>query len=157
MGIAFFAVMMLLLAVQAALRGGAPEQIAAASLLVAALVTGLTSGDTALTFTQVPWNVFWIDTGLLCVLMGLALYADRFWPMWIAALQLVTVAGHGARGYAPDILPSVYWWLLGKTSYPMMALLCIGIERHQQRLRQGMPEFAWSHHRQRIEAAEQVR
>lgn len=153
-GIVVFAAMMIALALQAALRGGAPERIAAASLAAAALVTWFANGDTASTFTQVQWDVLWIDAGLLCVLLAIALTADRFWPMWIAAFQLVTVAGHGARGYAPDILPSVYWWLLGKTSYPMMALLCIGIERHQRRLREGLPEFAWTRHRHHIEGGE---
>src|SRR3546814_4609403 len=63
---------------------------------------------------------------------SLANFADRFWPMWLAAFQLVAVASHGASAYNPGILPVAYWWIVGKISYPMIAILVIGTLRRSE-------------------------
>jgi hypothetical protein len=147
-----FSAVMLLLVIQAGWRGGAPERLAAGSMAIAALATGYTSFDDEMTFICVQWDVFWIDAGLLCVLMLIALAADRFWPLWLSAFQLLAVAAHAARGYGPDILPFAYWWLVGKASYPMIGLVCIGIERHWRRERKSGPEYAWSRQRWHADA-----
>src|SRR3546814_5986569 len=67
--------------------------------------------------------------------------------MWLAAFQLVAVAAHGASAYNPGILPVAYWWIVGKISYPMIAILVIGTLRHDRRKRLGGPEFGWTHER----------
>lgn len=144
-GIALFIVLAMLLAAQAAWRGGAPERLASVAMLVATVATLLANADRALTFRQTEWRLLWIDASLLAALALIAMFADRFWPLWIAALQALAVAAHAARGFDPQILPFAYWLLLGKLSYPMVLMLCIGTERHQRRKRRGFPEVAWSH------------
>src|SRR3546814_4852591 len=72
--------------------------------------------------------------------------------MWLAAFQLVAVAAHGASAYNPGILPGAYWCVVGKISYPMIAILVIGTLRHDRRKRLGGPEFGWTHERHRARA-----
>lgn len=144
-GIELFIILVMLLAVQAACRGGAPERLASAAMLVATVATMLANSGMALPFRGIEWRLLWIDAALLAALVLIAMFADRFWPLWVAALQALAVAAHAARGVDPRILPFAYWLLLGKLSYPMILLLGIGIERHQWRKRRGFPELAWSH------------
>src|SRR3546814_20859700 len=40
-----------------------------------------------------------------------------------------------------------YWWIVGKISYPMIAILVIGTLRHDRRKRLGGPEFGRSEER----------
>lgn len=143
-GTGLFIALIALLTAQAAWRGGAPERLASAAMLAATVATMLSNAAMVHAFRKVEWPLLWIDIGLLAALVLIALFADRFWPIWIAALQGLTVAGHAARAVDPQILPYAYWLMLGKISYPMIALLAIAIERHQWRKQQGYPEAAWS-------------
>jgi hypothetical protein len=143
-GIELFIILVMLLAVQAAWRGGAPERLASAAMLVATVATMLANTGRALPFREIEWRLLWIDAALLAALVVIAMFADRFWPMWVAALQALAVSAHAARGVDPHILPFAYWLVLGKLSYPMILMLCIAIERHQWRKRRGFPELAWS-------------
>ncbi|MBB3941743.1 hypothetical protein GGR39_003424 [Novosphingobium fluoreni] len=114
-------------------RGGAPERITSAVMLGATIATLAANAEGALDYRHVEWRLFWIDVAVLGAFIAVALYADRFWPLWVAALQCIAVAAHGARAFEPTILPLVYWWVLGKVSYPMMLIVCIGTARHQHR------------------------
>ncbi|MDE8652258.1 hypothetical protein [Novosphingobium album (ex Liu et al. 2023)] len=149
-GIVLFVVLMLAVSGYAGWQGGVPERVAAASMCIAMVATASTNIDAALAFAQVQWALLWIDVGLLVALTLIAIFADRFWPLWLAGMQLVAVAAHGARGYDAAIVPLAYWWLIGKTSYPMVALLWLGVRRHRQRRRLAMPEYSWSFQRWRI-------
>lgn len=128
-----FIVLLVLAALLAVWRGGAPERFTSAAMLIGAAATALANANTALGFRGIEWQLFWIDAAVLGAFVAIAMYADRFWPLWLAALQCIAVAAHGARAFDPDILPIAYWWLIGKLAYPMILILCIGIERHHRR------------------------
>jgi hypothetical protein len=125
--------LLLLTGLLAGSRGGAPEKITSAVMLGATLATLAANAEVALDYRHVEWRLLWIDVAVLGAFIAVALYADRFWPLWVAALQCIAVAAHGARAFEPTILPLVYWWLLGKVSYPMMLIVCVGTARHQRR------------------------
>ncbi|MES2753163.1 MAG: hypothetical protein V4659_00710 [Pseudomonadota bacterium] len=99
-------------------------------------------------YGSVFWGVAWLDLAMLLALVVLALLADRFWPIWLAALQLVMIGFHGVRGYDPTILPYAYWFLVGKLAYPQMALLIAGTVLHRRRRAAGQRDFAWTFQRQ---------
>ncbi|MGJ8481961.1 hypothetical protein [Sphingobium yanoikuyae] len=142
--IAAFLLLVAVLATHAGCRGGAPERLAAAAMLVATIATSLTNMKVALAFRDVQWSIVWIDAALLAALLAIALRANRFWPLWVAAIQCLALAAHAARAFDAGILPLAYWWIVGKLSYPMLLLLIIGTERHHQRRRQGHRDPAWS-------------
>ena len=62
--IAAFLVLIILLALHAAWRGGAPERLAAAAMLSATVATSLTNLQVALPFREVQWPLVWIDAVL---------------------------------------------------------------------------------------------
>ncbi len=113
-------------------------------LIVAGLATMAVASGGSYHFSALNWSLFWIDVGLFGCLAGLALVADRFWPMWLAALQLVAVASHGIRAYDPTLPPLGYWLIAGKIAYPMLMVLLLGTLRHRQRKFRGFPEYSWT-------------
>ena len=87
--------------------------------------------------------IFAVDTALLLALIALAVRANRFWPMWVAALQLLSLGIHTTVAIYPTILPSVYNRTAGAIAYPMIVLLIIGTARHYRR-RAHTDEQDWS-------------
>lgn len=127
----------------AVLRGGAPERIVAVVLVLAAGATAATPVD-ASSYFSVFYTVLWIDLALFMVLIVVALFADRYWPIWLAALQFLAIAAHGAKGYDQAIVAKAYWLITNKLGYLIVVLLLIGTLRHRMRLAAGMQEPDWS-------------
>lgn len=125
-------------------RGGVPERLIALSLLLAMLATANVPHSHATSYHSIYWAVVAVDFALFVGLTTIALFADRYWPMGVAALQLLAVMAHGAVRYDHAILAIVYWLVVGKTSYLMLAVLGIGTARHHERQQLGFPEYAWS-------------
>jgi hypothetical protein len=123
--------------------GGSPERVVAAALAVAAIVSTVVPLDPAYAYATVNWRLFWIDVGLLMTLVAIALAANRYWPMWLAALQLDTVMTHAVKAYDPQIWALVYSRLTGLSAYPIMAVLLIGTIRHHRRGQAGAREAGW--------------
>lgn len=119
------------------LRGGAPERLTA--LLVMIAITATTVLPTA-SYRQVVWPLLAVDGALLIGLVAIALFADRFWPLFLAAVQLLAVAVHGVRAYDESILPTVYARLGGELGYMVVGILAVGTWRHWRR----GPECDWS-------------
>lgn len=136
-------------------RGGAPERIAA---LLFAGAAGLTYASMySYGFRAISEFYLLVDIGLLVAIGALSLWADRFWPIWVAALQLVVLAVHGVRAIHPDLLPFIYYVATAKLAYPMILLLAIGTLRHRARLSRWGSDLAWSRWHERpagLEAAE---
>lgn len=130
--------------VYAVRRGGQPERVTSAMLIIAAIGTTLLPG---MSFREVVWPLFAIDLALLIGLVALSVLADRYWPMYFAAIHLITVALHGVRAYDRTIIPTVYARLGGELAYPTLAVLAIGTWRHCQRGRER--DWSWQPRRPR--------
>lgn len=125
-------------------RGGAPEKIGATILVVGSLLTAAAIDDGRGSFQGVEVGVVLID--ILCSLafVALALRADRFWPLWIAALQVGGTAGHAVKFIDPHIVPRAYAFMLAAWAYPMLVLLFAGTWRHRRRLARFGVDKSWS-------------
>lgn len=132
-----FNLLLLLASGYALWRGGAPERIVGLSLLIAGGLTRLAYAPFAERFVAVDWGVLLVDIALLVILLAVALKADRFWTLWLAAFQLLGTGGHLVRGLDHGVEPIAYAILLASWSYPMIFLLVIGTARHARRRRQG--------------------
>jgi uncharacterized membrane protein len=114
-------------------RGGTPERLGALLLATAAVVSTLVADSGSYPFAEFEWGLFAIDSILFLTLVWLALSADRYWPMWLAALQLVSVWVHPAFAFSQSkiafayAVTSIFW------SYPMLMILAIGAVRHHKR------------------------
>ncbi|WP_267378106.1 MULTISPECIES: hypothetical protein [unclassified Sphingomonas] len=132
-----------LVSAHAVYRGGAPERLVGIMLFVAALASTAVTYP-GRTYAEVnTWGLA-VDVTLMIGLMAVAARADRYWPMYIAALHLLDVGVHGVRAFDPTILPVVYLRAPAFLGYPMLALLVLGTLRHSRRLDAGLPERAWT-------------
>ena len=125
-------------------RGGAPERWTAWMMAGAAAVTSVLPFETTTTFVVLDRSQLLIDLALLIGLTVLACRADRYWPLWIAALQTIAIGAHLVRAVDPTILPIIYNRSIGKLAYPMIALLVVGTYRYQRRKLGGEPQTDWS-------------
>jgi hypothetical protein len=125
-------------------KGGAPERAVALILLVGTFLTALAASLPAVSYDTVEIGILLVDIVAFLALFGVALFAERFWPMCIAGLQLVGLAGHLAMSTQPGLLPWAYAFILSIWSYPMLALLALGTWRHVHRQRRDGAEPDWS-------------
>lgn len=121
--------------------GGAPERIGSTILVAGTLVAWATP---PMRFQTLELDLLAVDILLFISFLTLALKADRFWPLWLAAFQVITLAGHVVRVVDADILGRTYAFMIVVWSYPMSLLVIIGTWRHQKRLARFGVDRAWS-------------
>lgn len=125
-------------------RGGAPERITAAIFVVGTALTRASTFYAGRGFGSVEVEVLLVDVACLIGFLVIALRAQRFWPLWVTALQIIGTAGHAVKLLAPDMIPWGYAFLLAVGSYPMLLLIALGTWRHQQRLALNGADPSWS-------------
>lgn len=126
----------------ALLRGGAPERIAAALLVVTIEASWLLLTPFSIRFRHVELGVFLVDIFLFVAFYALSLPSRRFWPIWIAAFQGMGMVSHLAV-FAPHVIQWAYGNAVQLWSYPMLILLGVGTYRHRQRLKRTGRDRAW--------------
>ena len=139
-----FTILLLLASGYAVARGGAPERVVGLSFLLAFALSLLFQQPMAARFVGVEWGILTVDLVLLVILLGVALHADRFWPLWVTALHALGTGGHMVRGVDLGIEPVAYAILLASWSYPMVLLLALGTMRHRRRKRALGYDLDWS-------------
>jgi len=128
----------------AILRGGAPERITGWLLLAATVLTPLAARGLAVRYVQAEVGIFVVDLALLAALVVVALKADRFWPLVLAAMQLDTTAVHILKLVDADLIRITYALMIAMWSYPMQIILAVATLRHRRRLAQFGEDRAWS-------------
>lgn len=117
-------------------RGGPPERIAAA-VIVGWILTDaayhLLFGPSGFD-TVDPVHVV-LDGGELIAITALALRANRLWPLWAAAAQLICVCGHLAAFIEPGGMTQAYWALTQMPQYIQLVALMMGASAHAKRER----------------------
>lgn len=114
------------LALFAAYRHGDREtRLAAGICLVASLLSTV-----FMRFNQqIALNVALIDLAVLAGFVALALRTRRFWPLWVAGLQLTTVLGHALRLLQPSLLNIAYAAAMRFWAYPILIILVVAAWR----------------------------
>ncbi|WP_116969069.1 hypothetical protein [Blastomonas sp. UPD001] len=108
------------------LHGQADGRRAVGLFLVATLLTwGAQTLDTK--WQQTHWPLMAVDTAYLVAAYVFALRSDRYWPLWIAAFQLLTVATHVATIIAPDYLPKIYSAIATFWVVPLLLSMVAGV------------------------------
>lgn len=124
--------------------GGAPERWTAIVFLIGAVATFLLPFQHHISWHTVHVMILIIDIGVLIALVAIALRANRFWPLYVSALHLITIAVHGVKAFQPSLVPWMYAGASGKIAYPMLGLLAIGVWRHRRRLELFGSDRDWS-------------
>jgi hypothetical protein len=139
-----FSLLQLGVSVYALAKGGGPERVVGLSLLIATALGLALQQPMVGRFVTVDWGVLAVDLGLLAVLVAVALNADRFWPLWVAAFHALGTGAHLVRGIDYGIEPVAYAILLASWSYPIILLLAVGTLRHGERRKRQGQVLDWS-------------
>lgn len=130
---------MLLLAVAlfAFVRGRVDERMAAAICVLATIGSVLVNSPLSERYSSVEIGVLTVDTVAFLGFVWLALRSERFWPLWVAGLQLTTLFSHFFKFLDSDMIPKVYaaagrFWV-----YPIFLIIVVGTWRSSQRARRG--------------------
>lgn len=75
-----------------------------------------------------------VDLLVLSAFVAIALQSDRFWPLWVAGLQLTTSFSHFLRAIDASLIPQAYAAAERFWSYPILIILLVGAWRSDRRL-----------------------
>lgn len=134
------------LLVAAALRWGAwPERICAGAILWMDVVDRLyhliVARDTI--YASVDIGHLFIDVSAACIFIGVALRANRIYPLWLSAFQLVSVISHFAREIDGH-LGTVAYAVMNYAPYNFILLILAGgIWTHARRVKRYGPYRSW--------------
>lgn len=118
--------------------GGAPERIVASTWLILFELGGRVYRaffSPGYQLADIDWFMATTDGLAAIVFFAVALNANRNYAMWIAAMQLVTMFAHVARGMAESILPIAYAIMAVAPGWFVLIFLAGGLVRHILRKR----------------------
>lgn len=129
--LAYYTILFLVSA-YAFLRGRGDERVAAATCIVATFATNLVYSPIA-GFSEIEVGVLLVDAAAFTAFTFLALRSDRFWPLWIAGLQLTTMVAHGLKAVQLDLMPQAYAAAARFWVYPIFLIIVVGTWRGHRR------------------------
>jgi hypothetical protein len=136
----------LLLAAAAWRWGGAPERWLNGAFL-ATMVLPLYVLDAFFPFKAFddPAYVYrmMLDVAAAAIFTGIALRANRNYPLWIAGFQLVALGAYLVKEIVPSVTPLALVILIVGPSYCQLLLLIAGFVRHLRRERRFGPYRDW--------------
>ncbi len=119
-------------AIYAFRRGEKDEKIVAAAFVIASYLASLIAITIPFThFRKMEIPLAMVDIGFALVLVAVALRSNRYWPLWLAAMQGLTILSHFAP-LVPHMIPwnsrnAVVIW-----SWPMLIVLGLAVRRHHR-------------------------
>lgn len=114
-------------------RGRGDERVAAAVCLSASLLTHFIVAPKFGGFYSLEAGVLAVDAAAFAAFVSVALSSSRFWPLWVAGLQLTTLLAHAFRMVSADLIPVAYAAAGRFWSYPILIILVVGTWRHHRR------------------------
>lgn len=116
-------------------RGHRDERIAAFVAIVASIVTAFVLPPKGERYSRVESGELLVDLVVLSIFIAIALRSDRFWPLWIAGLQLTTSMAHLMKAVHVDLMPQAYAAAEKFWSYPIILIIGLAAwrSRHQAR------------------------
>lgn len=128
----------------AAHKGGEPERLVA-TVLASTFVLDVGNhglfGDPAW-YTVNPGHLV-IDSWAFLTLLWVALYANRGWPLWVSASQVLVILGHVAKLWEPEMVRRAYWTMTQIPFLFQLVVLAIGTAAHMQRQRRIGRYHSW--------------
>lgn len=133
-----FRILLALVALYAVVRGSRDERLISLICVAGALATHVLISPLRHRFAGVEIPVMIIDILVLAGFMLVALRSSRFWPLWVAGLQLTTMLGHLLKAIDLSLLPRAYGASMAFWAYPIVLIVAVGTWRgHRRRTRHG--------------------
>ena len=120
-------------------RGRQEERIAAGACLAATIVTVWIIPPVALRYSAMDPAQLAIHGAMLATFVTIALRSERFWPLWVAGLQLTMSTSHLMKAIDSDLLPRAYAAAAVLWSYPILLIIFVGTWRAHRSDRRPKP------------------
>lgn len=134
---------LILCSLYASVRGGTPERLGVAILIGAIIASHFAPASGVHRFQQLETGLLTVDAVMFACVVALALRAQRYWPMWMAAILLDTLVTHLLM-LSPPLMPWSYSVMIAAWSYPHPLLLAVAAWRHRNRVVRYGSDPAWS-------------
>lgn len=129
----FFWTLLILTCGYALWRGRKYEQLAAVIFISASVLSVVVRSPVHMRYAGLEMSDLVIDSFVLLGTVAIALKSDRFWPLWIAGLQLTISMAHFLKALQPDLLPMAYAAAERFWSYPTLIILAVATYRSYHR------------------------
>jgi hypothetical protein len=139
-----FAVLLALATLYALVQGGAPERAVALGYLAAYVGSAYFAANRTDQYFSLEWGLFAVDSLLAICLVLFALHANRYWTLWAASIQIVSLAAHFAKLVVPELVAPAYGLTLIVWSYLAIPVLFFGTHRHRKRQQRFGEYPGWS-------------
>ncbi len=116
-------------------RGDRDARIAAVVCIAASVLTVFLLTPGPQRYQLVESGAMIVDLATLAAFITLALYSKRFWPLWIAGLQLTASISHLLKLFDTDLVPLAYAVAERFWSYPILMIIVCGAFRAHRRER----------------------
>jgi hypothetical protein len=123
--------------------GRSDERMAAAVCVVASVVSVFVLSPLAKRYSGVETGELTVDLLVLAAFTYIALRSDRFWPLWVAGLQLTASMAHMLKSIELGLMPQAYAAATRIWSYPILLIIAVGAWRaHKRHQREERPTAA---------------
>ena len=129
---AYFVVLFVVCA-YAFVRGRTDERAVAATCLAASIASVLVATQKASAYSHLEAGILLVDIGAFVAFTLVALKSERFWPLWVAGLQLTNSLAHLMKAVDLDLMPRAYAAAAVFWSYPILIIIIVGTWRSQRR------------------------
>lgn len=126
-------ILLLAVSAYAFARGRFDERGAAVICIAATVGTMLVHSPVTERFSNVEVGVLVVDVLALLAFTAIALRTDRFWPLWVAGLQLTTTMAHVLKAIDLHLLPQAYAAAARLWVYPIFLIIVVGTWRGSHR------------------------
>jgi len=115
------------------LCGRADERLAAAICVAATAATHVLMLVIGETYSRVETGVLIVDCATMLAFLYIALRTERFWPLWVAGLQLTTLFAHAMKAVQVGLMPQAYAAAAKFWVYPIFMVIAVGTWRSRRR------------------------
>ena len=129
---AYYAILLAVCAI-AFLLGRSDERIVASICVVASVMSAVVVAPLGSRYSNVEAGIFLVDIAAFAGFTFVALRTERFWPLWVAGLQLTTIIAHALKAVQLDLMPQAYAAAARFWVYPIFAIIVIGTWRGYRR------------------------
>ena len=115
------------------LAGRRDERMVASICVLASIASVVVISPLSSRYSGLEAGVFIVDLATLAGFTFVALRSERFWPLWVAGLQLTTLMSHAFKAGRLDLMPQAYAAAARFWVYPIFLILVIGTWRSYRR------------------------